>query len=159
MVNAYFIEFSPLYIVDITENMGGLENRLVMVALTIFKSIKIINPLGLSPDMINTFLTLCYWPIYIWEREGEEEVGSGDPNSLPWPIWKLSCDWYVDTKQTWQTQWGEKGNPWLIVCVTSRIPPARLMETRRRDNQPWIPSATEYINTCHRIYKHMPQNI
>ena len=32
------------------------------------------------------FLTLCCWPIYIWEREGEEEVGSGDPTSLPWPI-------------------------------------------------------------------------
>ena len=31
-------------------------------------------------------LTLCYWPIYIWEREREEEVGSGDPTSLPWPI-------------------------------------------------------------------------
>ena len=27
-------------------------------------------------------LTLCYWPIYIWEREGEEEVGSGDPTSF-----------------------------------------------------------------------------
>ena len=26
------------------------------------------------------------WPIYIWEREGEEEVGSGDPTSLPQPI-------------------------------------------------------------------------
>ena len=34
----------------------------------------------------NLILTLCYWPIYIWEREGEEEVGSGDPTSLPWPI-------------------------------------------------------------------------
>ena len=34
----------------------------------------------------------------IWEREGEEEVGSGDPTSLSWPIWKLSCDWSVDTK-------------------------------------------------------------
>ena len=44
------------------------------------------------------FLTLCYWPIYIWEREGEEEVGSGDPTSLPWNILKLSCDWSVDTK-------------------------------------------------------------
>ena len=31
-------------------------------------------------------LTLCYWPIYIWECEGEEEVGSGDPTALPWPI-------------------------------------------------------------------------
>ena len=46
----------------------------------------------------NVILTLCYWPIYIWEREREEEVGSGDPTSLPWPIWKLSCDWSVDTK-------------------------------------------------------------
>ena len=43
-------------------------------------------------------LTLCYWPIYIREREWEEEVASGDPTSLPWPIWKLSCDWSVDTK-------------------------------------------------------------
>ena len=24
--------------------------------------------------------------LHIWEREGEEEVGSGDPTSLPWPI-------------------------------------------------------------------------
>ena len=44
------------------------------------------------------FLTLYYWPIYIRERELEEEVGSDDLTSLPWPIWKLSCDWPVDTK-------------------------------------------------------------
>ena len=37
-------------------------------------------------------LTLCYWSIYIQERDLEEEAGSGDPTSLPWPIWKLSCD-------------------------------------------------------------------
>ena len=33
-----------------------------------------------SVGLGTTILTLCYWPIYIW------------------PIWKLSCDWSVDTK-------------------------------------------------------------
>ena len=27
-------------------------------------------------------LTLCYSPIYLREREGEEEAGSGDPTSF-----------------------------------------------------------------------------
>ena len=30
----------------------------------------------------STLLTLCYWPIYIREREGEEEVGSDDPTYI-----------------------------------------------------------------------------
>ena len=48
----------------------------------------------------------------VWEREGEEEVGSGDPTSLPWP-----CHGPFESrvvigllipKQTWRTQWEEQ---------------------------------------------------
>ena len=41
---------------------------------------------------------LCHWSIYIWEHTLKEELWSGDPTSLPWPIWKLTCDWPIETK-------------------------------------------------------------
>ena len=61
---------------------------------------------NLSGDIIVNcpFLTLGYWPLYIREREGEEEVGSGDPTSLPCPFESRAVIGPLIPKQTWRTQ-------------------------------------------------------
>ena len=99
-------------------------------------------------------------------------MGSGDPTTLPWPIWKLSCDWSVDTKTNmadatrvtkylktnnsqvrkvihgWLSAW-PAGSHRLVSWFpgSAKASPGN-QETRRRDpagpadNQPWIPLIT-----------------
>ena len=39
-------------------------------------------------NMVSKVLTLCYWPIYIWEHEGEEEVAMAH---LKAELWLVRC--------------------------------------------------------------------